>query len=147
MEDTHYKSAKEEAERVYHAQPSIHSPFFREDVVLGLEGFRHLQYSARDERTKEEQISRFTLLPVALQVLKTATTLQGYRIRLVSASGRGSKRRGELPQIGQFWGFVAMFTDQGIKLRVVVRKLGDGKLHFWSVMRYSQEKMQRRFTG
>ena len=39
----------------------------------------------------------------------------------------------------QWWGFVALFVDQSIKIRVVVRKVGKDKLHFWSVMLYPND--------
>src|ERR1039458_8215463 len=74
MDDLYYRATKEAARQLYSAQPLIHSPFFNGDIVLGPEGFRHLQVSARGDRTKEEQIQRFALLPLALQILKTATT-------------------------------------------------------------------------
>lgn len=38
----------------------------------------------------------------------------------------------------EWWGFVAIFVKQDIKVRVLVRKVGDGTLHFWSVMPYSK---------
>ncbi|MBI3589087.1 MAG: hypothetical protein HY093_01580 [Candidatus Liptonbacteria bacterium] len=40
----------------------------------------------------------------------------------------------------EWWGFVAIFVKQEIKVRVVLRKVGDGNIHFWSVMPYSRLK-------
>lgn len=141
MDDSYYQSKKDAAYRTYRAEPLIHSPFFNEDIVLGPEGFRHLWLSARGERMREEQVQRFLLLPLGIQVLKTATTLQAYRQRPAAVTpGAGCGARGNRKV--QWWGFVALFVKQRIKVRVVVRKVGDDKLHFWSVMLYTKRTRQ-----
>jgi hypothetical protein len=45
-------------------------------------------------------------------------------------------------------GFVTIFIKQDIKVRVIARKVGDGNIHFWSVMPYSKLKAgrQKMFT-
>ena len=44
---------------------------------------------------------------------------------------------GSVPmKLVEWWGFVAMFVEQGIKVRVIVRRVCYGKFHFWSVMPY-----------
>jgi hypothetical protein len=134
MHGRYYQSKKEAAHRSYSAQPLIHSPFFNEDIVLSPEGFQHLSLSAHGGRTKEEQIRRFILLPLGLHVLKTSTTLQAYRKRLAAVGTPGSSRGLKGTKIVQWWAFVALFLKQDIKVRVVVRKVGGGELHFWSVM-------------
>lgn len=144
MDDSYYQRKRAAAYRTYRAEPLIHSPFFNEDIVLGLEGFRHLWLSARGERMKEEQIQRFLLLPLGIQVLKTATTLQTYRQQPTAANTPGSSCGPRGNRKVQWWGFVALFVKQRIKVRVVVRKVGEDKLHFWSVMLYT--KRTRRVT-
>ena len=61
MDDVYYRATKESARQFYDARPVIHSPFFNGDILLGPEGFRHLQDSAQGERPKEEQVERFGL--------------------------------------------------------------------------------------
>jgi hypothetical protein len=134
MDDRYYQRKKEAAHRIYTAQPLIRSPILNEDIVLSSEGFRHLCVSAHGERGKEEQIRRFTLLPLGLHVLKTATTLQSYRKRMAPVRTPGNRRGTKETKMVQWWGFVALFVKQEIMVRVVVRKVGDDKLHFWSVM-------------
>jgi len=122
------------------AQPVIYSPFFKNNIVLNTDGFHHLRYAARHERDKEEQVLRFTLLPLGLHVLKTATTLQEYRQRLRPSSKPGKRDKMTPMKVVEWWGFVATFVKQDIKVRVIVRKAGDGDLHFWSVMPYARVK-------
>jgi hypothetical protein len=38
----------------------------------------------------------------------------------------------------EWWGFIAIFIEQDIKVRVIVRRVGNGNYHFWSVMPYSK---------
>ncbi|MGA2113120.1 MAG: hypothetical protein ABSH56_00010 [Bryobacteraceae bacterium] len=140
MEDAYYENKRENARAIYSAQRLVHSPFFGEDVVLTSDGFHHLRYSARRERKKEEQVLKFTLLPLGLRIIKTATTLQEYR-KLLSPVGNPASRDGLTPmKLVQWWGFVAIFVERDVKVRVIVRKVGDGNLHFWSVMPYAKLK-------
>jgi len=148
MEDDYYQEKREKARNIYDARRIIRSPFFDDDIVLNSDGFHHLRYSARRERSKEEQVLKFTLLPLGLQILKTATTLQEYR-KLLSPVGNKSQRDGAVVmKLVEWWGFVAIFVKQEIKVRVIVRKVGDGNLHFWSIMPYSKLKggRQKMFT-
>lgn len=144
MDDRNYQNKKEAARRIYTAQPLIHSPYFDKDIVLGEEGFQHLSLSAVGPRTKEEQTRRFLLLPLALHILKTATTLQAYRKQrmAVGTPGTGPGHQGK--ETVWWWAFKALFPKQGIMVGVVVRKVGTGKPHFWSVMLYEKPgpKMQ-----
>jgi hypothetical protein len=134
MDDRYYESKRDAARRIYTAQPLIHSPFFDKDIVLGSEGFEHLSLSARGGRTSEEQIRRFILLPLAIRILKTATTLQSYRKRRMAVDTPGARRNRYGTTKVQWWGFVALFVRQDIKVRVIVRRVGGGRFHFWSVM-------------
>lgn len=81
--------------------------------------------------------------------MKTATTLQEYR-KLLSPVGEKSKRDGSVAmKMIEWWGFVAIFVEHEIKVRVVLRKVGEGNIHFWSVMPYSHLKKggrQKLFT-
>jgi hypothetical protein len=148
MDEAYHHQKREKAREIYDAQRTIHSPFFNDDIVLNSDGFHHLRYSARRERSKDEQVLKFTLLPLGLHILKTATTLQEYR-KLLGPVGDKAKRDGAIAmKLIEWWGFVAIFVKQDIKVRVVVRKVGDGNLHFWSVMPYSKLKAgrQKMFT-
>ena len=133
MDDVYYRASKEAARQLYRAEPLIHSPFFSGDILLGPEGFRHLQVSAQGERAKEEQIQRFALLPLALQILNTATTLQRYRERPGTLYAQGETRALKERKMIQWWCFTALFLGRALRVKVVVRKVGDGKLHFWSL--------------
>jgi hypothetical protein len=138
MNDSYFQAKKEKANQIYNAQRTVHNPYFDDDIVLNSDGFHHLRFSARRERNRDEQALKFTLLPLGLHILKTTTTLQEYR-RTLGAIGEPARRDGSVPmKLIEWWGFVAIFVKQEIKVRVIVRKVGEGRLHFWSVMPYSR---------
>lgn len=137
MNERYYQSKKDAAQRIYGAHPLIYSPFFKADILLGSEGFQHLSVSAEGERSREEQVRRFIVLPLGLQILTTATTLRSYRRRLMTVGAPGNGRQSKERKLVQGWGFREHFADQGITVGVVVRKVGHGRLHFWSVMLYT----------
>ena len=135
MYDRYYQTKKDAARRIYAAHPLIYSPFFDADILLSSEGFRHLCISSQGDRSREEQIPLIYIAsPRPPYPGETATTLRSYKKRLaaVGASGNGHQRK-----LVQWWSFVEHFTEQGIKVGVVVRKVGNGNLHFWSVILYT----------
>ena len=138
-----HKQLKERAEKIFEGNKLIMCPYFGQQITLNSDGLHHLQFSARRERNKQEQLLKFNLLPLAVKVLKKAGTVQAYRKDLVSI-GKKSERDGLSPtKLVQHWGFEAITGDNHlIKIRVIVRQVGDGKLVFWSVMLLEKD-MQR----
>ena len=135
-----FRYAKERAHDLYSAQSSIRCPYFQTQVVLNSDGFHHLQFSARRERNKREQMLKFRLLPLALQVIRSSGTVQEYR-RLLGPFGAPSARDGSVRMKEvEYWGFVAIIGEKRIKIRTVLRRVGNGNIMFWSVMPYSKIK-------
>src|SRR5206468_2243105 len=107
---------------------------------LNSDGFHHLQFSARRERNKREQLLKFSLLPLALEIIKKSGTVQEYR-KLLTPIGKPSVRSGAIPMKEvEYWGLVAIVGENKIKVRTVLRRIGDGNITFWSVMPYSKIK-------
>jgi hypothetical protein len=149
MDSEYFQVKREKAKELYTAQKTIFSPYFNSDIVLNSDGFHHLQFSARRERPKEEQVLKFTLLPLGLKIIKLATTLQEYR-KLLCPIGEKSHGEQQMKMV-EWWGFVAIFVEHDIKVRVVLRKVGNGNITFWSTMPYSKlrngDRKQKLFTG
>jgi hypothetical protein len=135
MYDRYYQSKKDAAHLIYTERPLIYSPFFKEAVLLSSEGFRHLCVSTQGERSREEQVQRFMALPLGIHILESATVPQNYRRRL--AAVRTSSPRSKERKLVQWWSFRKYFVKQAVTVAIVVRKVGNGKLHFWSVMVYT----------
>jgi len=148
MDLEYFKKRLEETRQLYNLKKSINNPFLKSEVILNSDGFHHLQFSARRERNKEEQLLKFNLLPLAFHVIKNSGTLQEYRKELVMI-GKKSTREGLRPtKMVDYWGFIAiMGSSSQIKIKVVLRKIGDGNIIFWSVMPYTKLKGgQKLFT-
>ena len=139
---------KSEAEAIYSAQKTIYNPYFKTNIVLNSDGFHHLQFSARRERNKREQLFKFSLLPFGLEIIRKAGTIQEYR-KLLTPIGKKSAVDGSIPMKNvEYWGLIGIVGSKGIKVRIVLRRIGDGNITFWSVMLYSKIKNgnQKLFT-
>ncbi len=93
MDARYYEAKREKAKQFYDTQRSLYSPYFKDTITLNADGFHHLRYSARRERSKEEQVLKFTLLPLGLRIIHTATTVQEYR-KLLAPVGKKARRDG-----------------------------------------------------
>jgi hypothetical protein len=147
--DLHYfNERKEKTKQIYLAQKSVYNPYFQTHIILNSDGFHHLQFSARRERGKREQLLKFNLVPIAIDIIKKSGTIQEYR-KLLTPIGKPSSRNGAVPMKEiQYWGLVAIVGEKQIKVRAVLRKVGDGNITFWSVMPYSKirQGQQKVFT-
>lgn len=147
MEDVKYLVIKKEkARELYNKQKGIYNPYLDNQIVFNSDGFHHLQFSARRERSKKEQILKFNLLPLAIKVIKKSGTLQEYRKGLVSVGKRGRDGFTKMKN-AEYWGFVAIIGNSQIKIRVILRRIGDGNIIFWSVLPDSNlKKGQKLYT-
>lgn len=131
---------KERAHVLYTAQKTIYNPYFKTHITLNSDGFHHLQFSSRKERNKREQLLKLTLLPLAFEIIKNAGTIQEYRT-LLTPVGKPSGRNGAVSMKHvEYWGMIGIVGTKRIKVRTVLRRIGDGNITFWSVMPYSKMK-------
>lgn len=148
VDENYFKERKEKAELIYSAQKVIYNPYFKTNIILNSDGFHHLQFSARRERNKREQLFKFNLLPLGLEIIKKSGTIQEYR-KLLTPIGKKSPKDGSIKMKEvEYWGLVAIVGLKEIKVRAILRRVGDGNITFWSVMLYSKIKNgnQKLFT-
>ncbi len=135
-----FNERKEKAHSLYVSQKEIYNPHFQKPIILNSDGFHHLQFSARRERNKKEQVLKFSLLPIALEIIRKSGTIQEYR-RLLTPIGKKSAHDGSIPMKHvEYWGLIAIIGTKQRKVRAVLRRVGDGNITFWSVMPYSRIK-------
>ena len=130
----YFTKRKPEAESRYKKIQRIKCPYLNNDVIFNAKGFHHLQFSVGRERNKKAQLLNFHLFPLAVSVIKNSGTVQEYRKELQPFGNKGKRDGLRKTKPVQFWAFVAIVTDQHLKIRVVVRRVGDGNFTFWSVM-------------
>ena len=112
---------------------TVYCPYLKTNVVFNSKGFRHMIYKGGGKKRDEDsQILRFILLDKAVNVLSITTTLQEYQSEslemLVKEHG---KHISKIVTIVYF-GFIAIIEN--FKFKVIVKKIGNGHLFFWSVI-------------
>ena len=130
---------------IYDSTKAIACPYFKSEISLTSEGFSHLLYrSDTAPRNVREQNLKVRLLKKALQILRVTNTVQEYRSS-IEKFGSPAKDGFSKTKIVQYWAFndLVFGTEHKYLIRVVVRKVGDGKLHFWSVMQAGKNKLYK----
>ncbi|MEK7550088.1 MAG: hypothetical protein AAB519_03870 [Patescibacteria group bacterium] len=128
-----YETAKSNADAYYKKIGRIRCPALNNEYVhFTSEGFHHLQFSSGNERSKDEQMTKFDLLIRARKIIEIATTHQEYDECLEMVRKKMKKRREEVAMRVQYWALVAIL--QGRKVKVIVRQVGTGQKHFYSVI-------------
>lgn len=128
---------KAQTKALFDTTKSVHCPYFDGEIKFTSDGFHHFQYNTSgSERTKKNQIRRFKSFRFAPYILKRAGTVQQHR-RYFGVIGRPKGDGFRATKIIEDWCFTALLKsapDKDIDIKVVVRKIGDGELHFFSVM-------------
>jgi hypothetical protein len=135
MDSEIYTRSKSKAKIRYKQNNELFCPFFNKNIKLNSDGFHHLQFSLGRERPKKEQSLKFKLLPLALEIINKSGTLQEYRRTMeVAHKGRFSNKKGSEMKEVEYWGFTSIVSDPKIRVKAILRKCGNGDVHFWSVM-------------
>jgi hypothetical protein len=132
-----YRTLRDRVKELFEYNPTIRCPYFDSDVVLNGEGLHHLRYSAERERSKPEQMLKFRLVPLALEVILKSGTVQEYR-RIWQPIGKVGVNGLRPAKEIEYWGLVAIIGSRPDKIRVILRRVGTGNITFWSVMRGSK---------
>ena len=91
------------------------------DIHFTSEGRIHLIYKGnRKKRTVKEQYYKLNLFPLVIPVLKNSTELKAWRFR-------------EKDDI-QYYAISGKAGRKNIKIRVIVKRTGDGQFNYYSVM-------------
>ena len=131
-----YKKFFERSKELFSKNKEVYCPYFDCKITFNSDGFHHLRYSARGERKKEEQIFKFTFLPAALKIIKNSGTVQRYRKGFIAIKKKSHKSELVLQKFVEYWGFIAIVgkEEKMIRIKVILRRIGNGKIIFWSIM-------------
>ena len=127
---------KERIRAIYEATDPVYCPYFEQKVNFNADGFHHFRYNTLGaERHKRVQIVRYKLFSLAPLMIRKAGTVQQHR-RAVGAIGRKHKDGMRPTKLIEDWCFSALMLFHGreITVKVVIRKIGDGNLNFFSIM-------------
>lgn len=135
------------ARSFYSENKDVWCPYFSSRITLNSDGFNHLLHKPnRQPRNVNEQLLKLSLLSKAIDVIRKSGTLQEYRYRIESF-GSPAKDGFRKTLMVQYWAFHAILgSDRKIKIVVVLRKVGEGKLTFWSVLPHKKFNNQKLYT-
>ena len=121
MNNKDWKEFIEKAKVEYYKIGNISCPAFGNELIhFNKHGFKHLLRKGKKYRPRAEQIKRINLLPSAVHILKKSQEIRGYRSNTISGV------------FADFWTIRGICN--GLRIRVILRKLNKNELHFFSVM-------------
>jgi hypothetical protein len=127
---------REETETIFKKIGKVFCPMLKDDVQFTSDGFHHLRYDgSRSERSKREQQIKLRFFKTAFRIIKATTTLQEY-IKFPIKYGKPGKDGFSKTKIAEYYSFIALTETKKYRVRTIVRRVGDGPFHFWSVMPY-----------
>lgn len=133
IDTTDYEKIRKETESYYRNLPNKICPALVVPVLFSSHGFNHLIYrKGRTERDRASQIMRFKLFSRAYDLISMTTTFQEYESTTKEFTVKKYKRKVSVIKQVQYWGLIAIINDR--KIKVILRKIGNGEVHFWSVI-------------
>jgi len=105
--------------------------FNGEDVVFNNIGFRHLMWKGKKRRPKEEQITRFALIPHAVSIINDPTAIVIRRRTIARQTIKWHGKKKTVISRAHFWAFTA--HRDGKTITVIVRQVRKGEKHFFSI--------------
>jgi hypothetical protein len=128
-----YDKLRDAAQEIYSQTKPLYSPALGEQIVFTAEGFNHILFKgSRSIRELPSQLMRFKLLPRAIRLIAHANTFQEYEETTKQFVVKVRKKRETRTKIVRYWGIIAIFEDR--KIKVILRKIGEGQLQFWSIV-------------
>lgn len=130
---SNYQDLKENAQKIYNNINKVFSPIFDETVVFKAEGFNHIIFKSDGHiRDESSQILRFKLLLLAKKLVGLSTTYQEFDENIKEFIIKKKKKKIRKNQLVKYWGIISILD--GKKIKVIIRKIGDGSLNFWSII-------------
>lgn len=122
------------AEAFYKSLVKIYCPALGQDVHFTSDGFHHLQFDGtRSERNKSTQRSKMLCLEEAVGIIRKTTTIQEFR-QSMQAAGKADRSGFRQTKKVEYYALIAVTNaNKHRRINVVIRKVGEGNYHFWSV--------------
>ena len=132
FDEAKYRKLKDDTKKMYDSFIPVRCPALKnEQIHFTAEGFNHLIYTKRKERGKFDQIGRFNCLFLAPKILLLTTTIQEKQEGMIDVVVSKYGKKVTETKTLVYWAFIAIYGDRRVK--VVVRKIGNGKIEFRSV--------------
>lgn len=118
---------------MYRTIGPVKCPYFNGDrVYFNSEGFEHVIFKEWNKtRSREEQYTRFRLLPLVVSIIKRSGTLQEYCEKNVFVRGQSKGRWTKVMKLVRYYVFVAIVKD--LRLKVIIKEIDGCQKNFHSV--------------
>ncbi len=129
-----FDTVKKFAHQEYYSFAPVACPALKNELVyFTAEGFSHLIFkNKKRERGKKDQFARFHFLSMAREIIETTTTIQEMEESFQEVTIKIKKRKEKTLKKVIWWAFIAVIKN--LKLKVILKKTGNGKIVFWSVI-------------
>lgn len=128
-----YEKSKNKAKKIYSQIGRIECPALSNDSILfSRVGFNHLIRKGRIPRTRNEQKRRFVLIPYIEKIIKNPEAKIIYREKTIKYKANRHGEKIVIESQAKFWAFIE--NIESCRVKVIVRQLGDGHKHFFSVI-------------
>lgn len=138
-----YAQIRAQAETFYRSVGKVFCPALNAEVYFSAQGFHHLRYDGNNyEREKDVQKTKMLCLKEAVEIINKSTTIQEFRTKTHQIGKEGTTR------IVSYYALHAI-TDikKRRRLKIVIRQIGEGNVHFWSVMPSWKDRGVERIIG
>ncbi len=127
----------ENTKAVYRTFGEVFCPAIGKTVTFNADGFHHLLFKPnRFPRSIKERIHKLTLVPLAIPVIKGASSVYTKRIVWIKKIAKEDKKVVEKQKSTQYAIVARVGKKHPIDVRVIILKVGNGKPIFWSIMRH-----------
>jgi len=110
----------------------IYCSCLQEYIYFNAKGFHHLKHGVTGrKRITKEQIYKLQLMPLVIPVIKKAKKINEHKWKKVKINRKKKSTKKKV----EYWSLVEIVGRKSIKIKVILRKVGNGKIIFWSVMR------------
>ena len=146
ISDQLFARIKSKAEEEYGKVESVHCPYFDEAVKFNAKGLDHIKFKGWGKsRNKKDLYARLKFLPLVPRILKTTTTLQGFLMTETLVRKKNFGSWGDVFNRVYFYEFIYVHKEK-MRLKVIVRKDGDGEHYFYSVIPFWKMNADRKST-
>jgi len=126
-----YKELLKERRNWYKKIKKIYCPALKEDIFFTSKGFHHLIYPGGRMRPIKEQMYKLGLLPLVIPAIKNAKKIYKYEKSFIKDLGKET----------EFWILKEIVGQQKTLIKVILRKIGTGKIIFLSVMKKNDKRL------
>lgn len=123
----------ENTREIYDKIHTVYCPCLGAAVSFNAQGFHHFKYHGGGEaRTIENVIYKLKLFPLVIPVIKNATFISDYKKDIEPKNRNNKTPQKEV----EYWAIMCeVGKNRNIKIKVILKRTGNGKILFWSVMK------------